>query len=145
MSVCTRDVWHVSSHSGHGIDGAILNVWRDRGPGDHDKRRFPSSDAAHAFALERGYCQIHHMPETAERRAHRRWTRQMGRAIPLFLQECHDARAIYALSDSYLAAALDRGFSLANGRRMQQGVIWAARKLHPALMRTRGANSSKTD
>lgn len=74
----TRDGWGVSCTTGSGIEGAILKVYkhhkrpgglryRDGAPipfsgiifqqGDAYGLRFPSADAAWAYALEHGYLQ----------------------------------------------------------------------------------------
>lgn len=60
--------WSVSSASGSGIHGAVLHVYKQRGMtvvdgyqcsrtqnGELDGKLFPSTDAAHAAAAERGY------------------------------------------------------------------------------------------
>lgn len=61
----TRDNWSVSCTTGSDIKGAVLNVGKHYllsseykiRRGDGDGRLFPNSDAAWAFALERGYTQ----------------------------------------------------------------------------------------
>jgi hypothetical protein len=62
--------WGVSYTSGSGIDGVILNVYKDYPDlpnewgglgrfryGDHHGRRFDTMEQARDFALERGYLQ----------------------------------------------------------------------------------------
>ena len=61
MNAVTAKGWSVSSTSGGDIKGAILHVYRrvehngKLRSGELDGRLYPSSDAAHQAALERGY------------------------------------------------------------------------------------------
>lgn|SRR5262245_36417644 len=70
MATTTRDGWGVSCMSGNGEH--VLHVYKLRPKdgrefalhqhGDGDGRRFPSSDAAFAWALEHGYLQPYVVP-----------------------------------------------------------------------------------
>ena len=74
VKTVTQGAWCVSTETGTGIDGAILKVFilRENMPtriargvtmtcrfqrGDADGKRFPSVEAAFAYALDHGYCQ----------------------------------------------------------------------------------------
>ena len=71
MNVVTSSGWSVSSCSGGDIKGAILHVYRrvnHNGKlrnGELDGRLYPSSDAAHQAAFERGYTKRYYSRPTA--------------------------------------------------------------------------------
>ncbi len=73
MTTVTRDHWSVGYTSGTGIKGVILKVSKhydlhDKETGFnfkirygmHNNKQFASQEAANAFALERGYLQVHY-------------------------------------------------------------------------------------
>lgn len=68
MTTVTQGDWSVGCMTGSSISGAVLHVNRHIKtptgryvikPGDHDGKSFPTSDAAYAFALDKGYTQQH--------------------------------------------------------------------------------------
>lgn len=71
MNVVTSSGWSVSSCSGYDIKGAILHVYRRENHngklrnGELDGRVYPSSDAAHQAAFERGYTKRYYSRPTA--------------------------------------------------------------------------------
>jgi hypothetical protein len=63
QATVTTPGWSVSVCTGSHFAGAVLNVRRIDEPktrkGDHDGRRFPTSDLAWAFALDHGYIEVY--------------------------------------------------------------------------------------
>ena len=71
MNVVTSSGWSVSSCSGSDIKGSILHVYRRQEHngkmrnGELNGRLYPSSDAAHQAAFERGYTKRYYSRPTA--------------------------------------------------------------------------------
>ena len=81
--VVTWGDWCVSYHTGHGIDGAILNVFRHRIAGKYlgsrqwahgygNDRLFPDTESAKHWAFDHGYLQLYFTaPDLRARRKER--------------------------------------------------------------------------
>lgn len=140
---CAAGGWCVSHTTGANVPGggARLSVFRLSGRdalsyrrGDHDGRWFPSSEAAAAFTLERGYCAPHLRQDVGTfKLVHRVALRRIMLRARVRLDLAMVPAEVVDVADAVKREVLALGCGVLMPLAWSNGVYTMARRLRPGL------------